>query len=405
MSTTKKTTALIGYGTVGQGFYSYLEEYSHPKALKAIAIKNRIKEREPIKIHFTTKAEDLITDNNISTIVETTNHSEDAFNFVKLALEHNKKVISSNKEMIALNLENLIEIERKSKGRLLYEASVAGGIPILRTLNNYYDLDNITKIEGILNSTSNYVLSQIFNHQINYKETVEKLKRLGYTEDTPYKDISGIDSLHKLIIVTAHAYGKFFSPEKVLKIGIENLKDSDFQFAIDNKLKIRLIASVECRNNKLWLSVLPTFVSNKSPFYHIENEYNAVEIASDNLGKQLLTGKGVGSLPTGQALYSDYIAPNNFTYKYDKILSGKRIKYEAEHNIWVYSKNITQLEKHLEELIIIERAEGYAKIAISDLLKMQEELKENNISLIAIPDDVKQTLNLKYENSYSLQFS
>jgi len=132
---------------------------------------------------------------------------------------------------------------------------------------------------------------------------------------------------------------------------------------------------------------LPTFVTNDSVFYNVDNEFNAVEVVSESIGKQTLIGKGAGSLPTGQVIYSDYKAPENYKYKYDKILSGKRIKYETQELIWVYSDKITQFEKYIEEVVIINKSEGYAKISIADLIKIQEELLDEkllNISLFEI---------------------
>lgn len=406
MSTLKNNnTALIGYGVVGQGFYSYLEENKELKNLAGIAIKNTEKEREPIRTSFTSDANELASAKDIDTVVEVITDAEEAFELVSSSLKKGKNVVSASKKMIALNLEKLIELEQKSKGRLLYEGAVAGSIPVLKTLNDYYNIDIVTKIEGVLNGSTNYILTQIFNDKASYSDSLKKAQRLGFAEADPTADVSGDDALYKLFILTAHAFGKFFTPEKVLKLGIENIKNSDIEFALKNDLKIKLIASVESYNNKLWLSVLPTFVNPQSPFYNIDNEYNAVEITSDNLGKQVLIGKGAGSLPTGQAVYSDYIAPKGYQYKYNKILSGKRIKYETEQSIWVYSSHITLLEKYIEEVVIINRAEGYAKISIADLIKVQQEIRDEKFSLVAVPKEVLKQLNKKYEYAYALQFA
>ncbi|MCB0409575.1 MAG: homoserine dehydrogenase [Flavobacteriales bacterium] len=405
MSTLNKKIGLIGFGVVGQGFYSYLEDNKEEKLLPTIAIKDIAKERISVKSKYTTDVESILKDDSIDTVVELISDDKKAFEIVAEALKKGKKVVSANKKMIANNLEQLVELEAKSKGRFLYEGAVAGSIPIIRTLNDYYSLDNIIEIKGIFNGSTNYILTQIFKDNASYDESLSKAQKLGFAEADPTSDVSGSDALYKVIILTAHAFGKFISPNKALKIGIQNISDEDIAFALENGLKIKLIASVKSENNKLTLSVLPTFVASEEVFYNVDNEYNAVEITSDNIGKQVLIGKGAGSLPTGQVIYSDYKAPENVKYKYDQILSGKRIKYETNEFIWIYSDKITRFEKYIEEVVIINRSQGYAKISIADLIKVQNEVIDKKISVIAVNDEVLKQLNKKYEYAYALQFA
>lgn len=405
MSTLNKNIGLIGFGVVGQGFYSYLENNKEEKLLPKIVIKNNKKERALVKADFITNAEEIITDKSIETVVELITDDKEALEIVTKALKAGKNVVSANKKMIANNLEQLVELENKSKGRFLYEGAVCGSIPIIRTLNDYYSLDTITEIQGIFNGSTNYILTQLFKDNASYKESLAKAQQLGFAEADPTSDVSGSDALYKLLILTTHAFGKFISPSKVLKIGIENITKNDIVFARENNLKIKLIASVKTSNNKLWLSVLPTFITNDSVFYTVDNEFNAVEVVSEGIGKQTLIGKGAGSLPTGQVIYSDYKAPENYKYKYDKILSGKRIKYETQELIWVYSDKITQFEKYIEQVVIINKSQGYAKISIADLIKIQEELLDENLSIIALTDQTLVKLNKKYEFAYRLQYA
>lgn len=405
MSTLNKKIGLIGFGVVGQGFYSYLEDNKEEKLLPTIAIRDTSKERISVKSKYTTDVESILKDDSIDTVVELISDDKKAFEIVADALKKGKKVVSANKKMIANNLEQLVELEAKSKGRFLYEGAVAGSIPIIRTLNDYYSLDSISEIKGILNGSTNYILTQIFKDNASYEESLIKAQKLGFAEADPTSDISGSDALYKVIILTAHAFGKFISPNKALKIGIQNISDEDIAFAQENGLKIKLIASVKSENNKLTLSVLPNFVASEEVFYNVDNEYNAVEITSDNIGKQVLIGKGAGSLPTGQVIYSDYKAPENVKYKYDQILSGKRIKYETNEFIWIYSDKITRFEKYIEEVVIINRSQGYAKISIADLIKVQNEVIDKKISVIAINEEILKQLNKKYEYAYALQFA
>lgn len=405
MSTLNKNIGLIGFGVVGQGFYSYLEENKEEKLLPKIVIKNNNKERDVVKAKFITEADEVVNDASVETVVELITDDKEAFDIVTKALKAGKNVVSANKKMIASNLEQLVELEKKSKGRFLYEGAVCGSIPIIKTLNEYYSLDTVTQIQGIFNGSTNYILTQIFKDNASYDESLAKAQKLGFAEADPTSDVSGSDALYKLLILTTHAFGKFISPSKVLKIGIQNITESDIAFARENNLKIKLIASVKTYNNKLWLSVLPTFVTTDSVFYNVDNEFNAVEVVSEGIGKQTLIGKGAGSLPTGQVIYSDYKAPENYKYKYDKILSGKRIKYETQELIWVYSDKITQFEKYIEAVVIINKSQGYAKISIADLIKIQEELLDENLSIIALTDEGLKQLNKKYEFAYALQYA
>lgn len=405
MSTLNKKIGLIGFGVVGQGFYSYLEDNKEEKLLPTIAIRDTSKERISVKSKYTTDVESILKDDSIDTLVELISDDKKAFEIVADALKKGKKVVSANKKMIANNLEQLVELEAKSKGRFLYEGAVAGSIPIIRTLNDYYSLDSISEIKGIFNGSTNYILTQIFKDNASYEESLVKAQKLGFAEADPTSDVSGCDALYKVIILTAHAFGKFIAPNKALKIGIQNISDEDIAFAQENGLKIKLIASVKSENNKLTLSVLPNFVASEEVFYNVDNEYNAVEITSDNIGKQVLIGKGAGSLPTGQVIYSDYKAPENVKYKYDQILSGKRIKYETNEFIWIYSDKITRFEKYIEEVVIINRSQGYAKISIADLIKVQNEVIDKKISVIAINEEILKQLNKKYEYAYALQFA
>ena len=405
MSTLNKNIGLIGYGVVGQGFYSYLEDNKEEKQLPKIVIKNNNKNKDEVKAKFITNTDEIINDKTVETVVELISDDKEAFSLVAKALKAGKNVVSANKKMIANNLEELIAIENKSEGRFLYEGAVCGSIPIIKTLNDYYSLDNVTQIQGIFNGSTNYILTQIFKDNASYDESLAKAQKLGFAEADPTSDVNGSDALYKLLILTTHAFGKFISPSKVLKIGIQNISENDIAFALENDLKIKLIASVKTANNKLWLSVVPTFVNANSVFYNVDNEFNAVEVVSEGIGKQTLIGKGAGSLPTGQVIYSDYKAPENYIYKYNKILSGKRIKYETQEFIWVYSDKITQFEKYIEEVVIINKSQGYAKVSIADLIKIQDELLDENLSIIGLSDDVLKQLNKKYEFAYALQYA
>jgi len=397
MSTQTKHTALIGFGTVGQGFYHYLAENYEDKNLSEIVIKDASKSRVPNNLNFTTKGKNVFQNKNINTVVELISDDKEAFNIVKKALELGKKVVSANKKMIAHHLEELVQLEQQFGGKFLYEGAVAGSIPIIKIINEHYAFDEIIEIRGILNGTSNYILTQLFEKEIGFEEALQQAQEAGFAEADSTADVGGFDALHKLLILTAHAFGKFILPEKALNIGINNIKKSDLTFAKANNLKIKLVASAKSHNNKLSLSVLPTFVDESDDLFHVKNEFNGIEVVSNNIGSQFYKGKGAGKLPTGHVVFTDYKSIENSRYTYQNIPLGKKIKYETRDSIWVYSNQITLLEKHIENVVLLNGSQGYGSIKIADLIKVKELINIHHFSIIALSDKVKQQLILQFK--------
>lgn len=403
MNTSIKNTVLVGFGTVGQGFYHYLSENNTKNKLSAVVIKDKLKKRIPDYLPFTTDSENNITKKNVATVIELITDQKEAYHIVKKALKEGKNVISANKKMIAYHIEELLELEQKNGGNFLYEAAVAGSIPILKLINEHYAFDEITKIRGVINGTSNYILTQIFEQGIDYQQALSQAQASGFAEADPTDDVGGFDALYKLLLLSAHAFGKFIHPEKALNIGIENISPQDISFAKNNQLKIKLVAQAIKHNNKLTLSVLPTFVDVNDDLFHVNNEYNAIEVVSNNIGTQFFKGKGAGKFPTGHVVFTDYQSINNTQYTYKHTLSGKKIKYNTDNFIWIYSNNITSLEKYIEEVVIINRSEGYAKIKLTHLIKLQENEVFKQLSIIALTTTVLNQLNKKYVYSNSHQ--
>ena len=397
MNTPTKNTALIGFGTVGQGFYHYLGEHNDDKQLASVVIKNATKNRIPDSLNFITDVNEVHQNNEIKTVVELISDYKEAFNIVKKSLEQGQHVVSANKKMIAHHLEELVKLEQHCGGKFLYEGAVAGSIPILKIINEQYAFDEITEIRGILNGTSNYILSQVFEKGISYEEALKQAQQAGFAEADPTADVEGFDALYKILILTVHAFGKFILPEKALNIGINNIKTNDISFAKQNNLKIKLVATANNYNNKLRLSVLPTFVDENDDLYSVKNEYNGIEVTSKNIGLQFFKGKGAGKLPTGHVVYTDYKSLDKAKYVYRNIGSGKRIKYETNQSIWVYADKITLLEKYLEEVVLLNGPQGYGRLKIADLIKAKELINFHHVSIIALSDKVKHQLSLQFE--------
>ena len=395
MSTANNKIGLYGFGTVGQGFYEYLQNNNETNLVEKVVIKNTKKSRSVDELEFIDNAAVFIEDKSINTIVELISDADQAYNIIKQALLKGKTVVSANKKALVYHLEELIELEAKHGGKLLYEGAVCGSIPILKLINEFYTYDEITSISGIFNGTSNFILTNLFEKKISYQEALRQAQEAGFAEEDSTSDVGGFDALYKLLILTTHVFGKFILPEKALNIGIENITESDIEFAKNNNLTIKLVARVEKNQGKLWLSVLPEFVDNKSELFYTENELNGVLVASKNLGTQFLKGKGAGKLPIGHVVYTDLKTDSKTHYTYKNIPSGKRLKYETKASIWIYSNQITLLEKYIENVVLLNGSQGYGSIKIADLIKAKELINIHNISVIALNENVKQRLSLQ----------
>lgn len=398
MNSPIKNTALIGFGTVGQGFYHYLTENNDDKQLSEIVIKDASKNRVPKDLNFTTDVKKALNKKGINTIVELITDDKEAYNIAKEALQQGKNVVSANKKMIAYHLEELVALEQQFGGKFLYEGAVAGSIPILKIINEHYAFDEIRTIKGILNGTSNYILTQIFDKGMSYEEALRLAQAAGFAEADPTADVGGFDALYKLLILAAHAFGKFILPEKALNIGIATISEQDIDFAISNNLKIKLVAAAYSNNNKLTLSVLPTFITENEAFYNVNNEYNAIEIVSNNLGTQFFYGKGAGKLPTGHVVYTDFKSLQNTNYSYRNIPSGKRLKYETKELIWIFSNKITLLEKYLEDVVLLNGPQGIGSIKIADLIKAKELINQHKLSIIRVNNFVLEKITKNHKN-------
>ncbi|MEQ8924942.1 MAG: homoserine dehydrogenase [Fulvivirga sp.] len=302
----KLTIGLFGFGCVGQGFYEILNNENNPLfEIKKIVVKNEEKERSAPKELFSTNAEDIFNDAEINLIVELIDDAETAFQIVRRSLARAIPVISANKKMIATHLEELFELQERFNTPLLYEGAVCGSIPILQTLENYYQNDKVNEIRGIFNGSSNYVLSKILNENLSYEAALTQAQELGFAETDPTLDVGGYDPSYKLAILIKHVFGVSIDPNKITRLGIDQLSSTIYDYAQARNLKVKLIASAKVSHGQISASVIPHLVSKEDEEFTIENEFNSVAIATEYTGKQLLVGKGAGKYPTGLAVYND----------------------------------------------------------------------------------------------------
>jgi homoserine dehydrogenase len=329
---------LFGFGCVGQGLYHVLHETHGVKAeIKKICVKNKHKVR-PIPEHFFTfdKAE-ILNDPEIDIVVELIDDASAAFEIVKTALEHGKAVVTANKKMLAEHLEEIYTLQQKHGKPVLYEGSVCGSIPILRNLEEYYDNDLISSIEGIFNGSTNYILTKVFDEKKSYAEALRQAQELGFAESDPSLDVKGFDPKYKLVIAIAHTFGVFVQPEEVINIGIDRISDVDLRFARENNYTIKLIARAFKHDGKVYGFVAPQYIENTNPLASVRNEFNAVQVRGAFAETQLFIGKGAGSYPTGSAVLSDISALSyGYAYEYKKHQQDTDLVFSNDLSVEAY---------------------------------------------------------------------
>ena len=387
----KLNIGLYGFGVVGQGLYAVLEKSKTVEAsLAAICVKHENKKRDFDSPLLTFDREKILNDPEVNVVVELIDDAAEAYRLVKEALKKGKSVVSGNKKMLAAHLEEMIGLQKKYGASLLYDASACGSIPIIRNLEEYYDNDLLKSITGILNGSSNYILTQIFRENKSYAKALQEAQELGFAESNPDADVQGHDALYKLVIITAHAFGVVVSPDEVFRFGINRISDFDVQFAKEKGWKIKLVARVvKTDKEKVAAWVAPQFVAGENYIYNVEDEYNGVVIEGEFYDKQFMFGKGAGAFPTGSAVLSDITAiSHNYKYEYKKLKFFKPPVLSQDVLMPVYlrydEKSDLQLFRFEE---ITEKYSGRGthyvtgKIFLGNLLKVKDKLNDRPLFL------------------------
>ncbi len=390
----KINIGLFGYGVVGESLYHVLK---HSKTVDAgvskICVKQKDKKRSLDANQFTFNKEDIINDRDINLVVELIDDADEAYDIVTRCLLNKKSVVSGNKKMLAHHLDELIQLQEETQTSLLYDASACGSIPIIRNIEEYYDNDLLKSITGILNGSSNYILSKIFNEGLDYKTALQQAQDLGFAESNPGLDVDGFDSLYKLIIIATHALGTYVQPNEVFNYGISNIQSGDIQYAKEKNLKIKLVAQlIKLDNESFTMFVIPRLVCKDKYIYNVEDEYNGVVIQGEFYDKQFMFGKGAGGYPTGSAVLSDITArSHNYKYEYKKQKYFKKLEYRTDHEIEIYLryKNIVdfgyfEFENITEKYSGVNHNYVVGKIKLSNLLKLKSVLPKLDVFLAYI---------------------
>ncbi|MFW6256716.1 MAG: homoserine dehydrogenase, partial [Bacillota bacterium] len=256
---------------------------------------------------ITTEIEDIFTNKDIDLVVELIGGEEPAFSYIKRAIKAGKSIVTANKLVIAKHGEEIHEMARKHGVEISFEGSVAGGLPIIRPLKESLAANRIKEIYGILNGTTNYILTQMTEKKESFTKVLKKAQDLGFAERDPSSDISGRDAAYKISILSSIAFESFVDVESIHVEGIENIDPVDIELAEELGYVIKLVAIAKKINGKLDIRVHPTFISQNHPLALVNGVYNAVYLQGDAVGDVMSYGKGAGQMPTASAVVADII--------------------------------------------------------------------------------------------------
>lgn len=389
---------LFGFGTVGKGLYDVLKKIQPENvSIVKVCVRNVAKHSaEAPELEFTSNADDIFIDSRINFIVELIDDAEAAYGIVKRALQAKIPVVSGNKKMLARHIQEMIQLQRDNDTALLYDASACGSIPVIRNLEEYYDNDLLISVKGILNGSSNFILSKIFNEGMNYAEALKLAQDLGFAESDPTLDIGGWDSLFKLIIITIHAFGVYVEPEQIFTFGIGNMNEHDIQFAHEKRRRVKLVGWAEKMDeDKLVLSVMPHLLSKQKYIYSVEDEFNGVVIKGLFYYKQFMFGQGAGGFPTGSAVLSDITAQlYDYRYQYKKLQSQHQLHFTNDYKVRIYYRYDSPAALNLLEFSTIHESyysDTYkyvvGDIELSQLQAQAQSLRESNVFVCLYPED------------------
>lgn len=366
--------AVLGYGTVGSGVVEVL-------------IKNQLEINKKAKCELNLKyildirdfkgdmMEDkiikdfdvILSDESVKIVAEVMGGIEPAYTFVKAALEKSKSVVTSNKELVAAHGPELIELAKLNQCNFLFEASVGGGIPIIRPLNAALTGDNIEEITGILNGTTNFILTKMKNEGRRFESVLLEAQELGYAERNPAADVEGYDACRKIAILASLAFGEHVDYKDIPTRGITHITKEDMEYAASIGYTIKLLGSCKKRGEEISAKVAPTLIPNDHPLANINDVFNAVFVKGDMVGDVMFYGRGAGKLPTASAVVADII---------------DAARHEGIHITTFWSREKIELvskeEMRTSYMVRVEGNKSYVGVLIKDLFGQVKEITPLN---------------------------
>lgn len=307
--------AVLGHGVVGSGVVEVVDQHSKSIAKKAkeeISVKRILDIRDfdnlPYSHKFTKDFNEILNDDSIQIVAEVMGGITPAYDFVKACLQKGKSVVSSNKELVAAKGQELLKIAEENNVNFLFEASVGGGIPILRPIVQCLAANDLYEVLGILNGTTNFVLTKMAKENMSFEEALQLAQQLGYAERDPSADVDGHDACRKICILAAISFGKHVYPKQVKTEGIRNITLADKEYADLFGGVIKLIGRAKLlEDGKITADVYPAIVANENQLSSVDDVFNAIMVRGDAIGDVMFYGRGAGKMPTASAVVADII--------------------------------------------------------------------------------------------------
>ena len=306
--------AVLGYGTVGSGVVEVIETNKadiNKKAGEDLAVKYILDLRDfpgdPYENKVVHDYDVILKDSEVKIICETMGGTKPAYDFTKQALLAGKSVCTSNKELVAAHGPELLRIARENQCNYLFEASVGGGIPIIRPLNYSLTAEHIDRITGILNGTTNYILTKMDREGADFEDVLKEAQDKGYAERNPEADVEGYDACRKIAILSSLMTGKTVHYEDIYTEGITKITSADFKYAKQMNKSVKLLALSQDTEDGFFAMVAPFMISREHPLYSVNDVFNAVYVHGNMLGDSMYYGRGAGKLPTASAVVSDVV--------------------------------------------------------------------------------------------------
>jgi homoserine dehydrogenase len=377
---------LLGLGTVGQGVYQTIESHRE-KLIEATGtevevvgalVKNATKSREiHSSVKVTTDIDELLVIEEIDIVFEAIVGIEPAHTYIKSFLEKGCHVISANKELLAHKGKELSELAKKHDRILAFEAAVAGGIPLLRTIIQLLQVNGITKLEAILNGTSNYILTKMRKEKADFDDVLKEAQALGYAEANPANDILGTDAFYKLMILSDLIHQQQPNWEQVEKQGVSRVSLQDLIVGEKLGLRLKLIASLQKSHDEILAEVKPVFVSSNHPLYNVEGVDNGIVITTDLVGTILLQGPGAGSKATASAMIEDLVyiqQQSNRNQDFNRSSNQQQLDdNEQPSSLWVSISEVLNSEDLKNNYSITSKLQDYnVKLIQRELLKTED---------------------------------
>ncbi len=306
--------AVLGYGTVGSGVVKVLNTNANIIAKRAgqeVEVKYVLDLRDfpgdPVERKVVHDFNVILDDPEISIVVETMGGTKPAYEYVKKSLLSGKSVCTSNKELVAAYGAELVHIAKSKSANFLFEASVGGGIPVIRPLNQSLTADKIEQINGILNGTTNYILTKMANDGSDFEDVLKEAQELGYAEKDPTADVEGYDACRKIAILTSLAYGQQVDYQDIYTEGITKITAEDFKYARSMGASIKIFGSSKKVGGRLYAMVAPQMIKSDNPLFAVNDVFNAICVTGNMLGDVMFYGKGAGKEATASAVVSDVV--------------------------------------------------------------------------------------------------